>query len=255
MVRAGATAGGGSALNGAGSQGWRLVALSGGYDFFIASSTRRLGQTPASSSLEPFVYSAALENGFRRRRKTIINDAPVVFRTGGPDLEATANNTSRFYGPTSFAQGLVQSRPRSPSASCSARASATLVSIQPFRPAGHDTTKSTMVLGSSVARRKDMAASLRASPTAASSRPVPRQRAHRDAQGADHLRAPLCHRCMTDGVARRRADPPACVEPAPAPNRRGQRDRQPGYEEPKPHSAARWPDPAEIPVCPGTPRR
>ncbi|MDO6682857.1 penicillin-binding protein 1A [Oceanobacter sp. 5_MG-2023] len=61
------------------------------------------------SSFKPFIYSAALENGFTPA--SIINDAPVVFNDSG--LENTwrpENYSGKFYGPTRLRQALYKSQ-------------------------------------------------------------------------------------------------------------------------------------------------
>ena len=86
------------------------VALSGGYDFFASKFNRAVqAKRQPGSSFKPFVYSAALEHGFTPA--TIINDAPIVFENSGVGQEAwrPENNTGRFYGPTRFREGLVES--------------------------------------------------------------------------------------------------------------------------------------------------
>jgi penicillin-binding protein 1A len=137
------------------------VALSGGYDFFASKFNRAVqAKRQPGSSFKPFVYSAALEHGFTPA--TIINDAPIVFENAGPEQEAwrPENNTGRFYGPTRFREGLVQSL--------------NLVSIrillrtgigravrhiQPFGlPDSVMPRNPTMVLGSGAAAPRDMAA-------------------------------------------------------------------------------------------------
>ena len=85
------------------------VALTGGFDFY-ASKFNRAAQSKRQpgSSFKPFIYSAALENGFTPA--TIVNDAPVVF--DDPTLEETwkpENYSRRFYGPTRLREGLVRS--------------------------------------------------------------------------------------------------------------------------------------------------
>ncbi len=85
------------------------VALSGGYDFFASKFNRAVqARRQPGSSFKPFIYSAALENGYTPA--TIVNDAPVVFENAGPDgTWRPGNNTGRFYGPTRLREGLVRS--------------------------------------------------------------------------------------------------------------------------------------------------
>lgn len=85
------------------------VALSGGFDYF-ASKFNRAVQTrrQPGSSFKPFIYSAALENGFTA--SSVINDAPVVFE--GDDVEESwrpENYSNKFYGPTRMREALVRS--------------------------------------------------------------------------------------------------------------------------------------------------
>jgi penicillin-binding protein 1A len=85
------------------------VALSGGFDYF-ASKFNRAVQTrrQPGSSFKPFIYSAALENGFTA--STIINDAPVVFEGAGIEESWRPENYSnKFYGPTRMREALVKS--------------------------------------------------------------------------------------------------------------------------------------------------
>ncbi len=86
-----------------------LVALSGGFDF-AASKFNRAVQTrrQPGSSFKPFIYSAALQNGFTPA--TLVNDAPVVF--DDENLEDTwrpENYSRRFNGPTRLREALVRS--------------------------------------------------------------------------------------------------------------------------------------------------
>jgi len=87
-----------------------IVALSGGYDF-LASKYNRVTQArrQPGSSFKPFIYSAALENGFTAA--TIVNDAPVVFEDDTlEDTWRPENYSQRFYGPTRLREALVRSR-------------------------------------------------------------------------------------------------------------------------------------------------
>ena len=87
-----------------------IQALVGG---FSPSSNQYNRATQADrqpgSAFKPFIYSAALANGFTPA--SMINDAPVVFDDAG--LEATwrpENHTGKFYGPTRLRQALYRSQ-------------------------------------------------------------------------------------------------------------------------------------------------
>jgi len=87
-----------------------VLALVGGFDFFNNKFNRAVqARRQPGSNFKPFIYSAALENGFTAA--SLINDAPVVF--DDDSLEATwrpENYSGRFYGPTRLREALVKSR-------------------------------------------------------------------------------------------------------------------------------------------------
>ena len=87
-----------------------VAALSGGFDFEDSKYNRAAqARRQPGSSFKPFIYSAALENGFTTA--TVVNDAPVVFEDD--QLESTwrpENYSQRFYGPTRLREALVRSR-------------------------------------------------------------------------------------------------------------------------------------------------
>jgi penicillin-binding protein 1A len=87
-----------------------IVALVGGFDFQQSNFNRAVqAQRQPGSAFKPFIYSAALENGFTPA--SIINDAPVVFDS--PGLESVwrpENYSGTFYGPTRMRVALAQSR-------------------------------------------------------------------------------------------------------------------------------------------------
>ena len=91
-------------------QNGALRALVGGYDFKRSKYNRSIqADRQPGSSFKPFVYSAALENGFTPA--SIINDAPVVFEDDS--LEAVwrpENYSGKFFGPTRLRQALYKSR-------------------------------------------------------------------------------------------------------------------------------------------------
>jgi len=87
-------------------------ALTGGFNFYHnkfnrAYSTR--GQRQPGSNFKPFLYTAALENGFTPA--TIINDAPISIYD--PTLETTwrpQNSDGKFEGPMRLREALYRSR-------------------------------------------------------------------------------------------------------------------------------------------------
>ncbi len=87
-----------------------VLALAGGYDFYSSKFNRiTQAQRQPGSNFKPFVYSAALENGFTAA--SILNDAPVVFDDDNLESEWRPENYSgRFFGPTRLREALVRSR-------------------------------------------------------------------------------------------------------------------------------------------------
>lgn len=86
-----------------------IVALVGGFDFGLSQFNRAVqAYRQTGSAFKPFVYSAALANGFTTA--SIINDAPVVFES--PELEQDwrpQNYGGSISGPTRLRLGLVHS--------------------------------------------------------------------------------------------------------------------------------------------------
>lgn len=87
-----------------------IQALVGGFDFELSKfnrATQAYRQT--GSNFKPFIYAAALENGFNAA--SIINDAPIVFNDN--QLESNwrpENSSGKFYGPTTLRRALYLSR-------------------------------------------------------------------------------------------------------------------------------------------------
>ena len=86
-----------------------ILALTGGFDFGASKFNRAVqSRRQPGSSFKPFVYSAALDNGFTPA--TLVNDAPVVF--DDENLEDTwrpENYSRKFNGPTRLREALVRS--------------------------------------------------------------------------------------------------------------------------------------------------
>jgi len=87
-----------------------VLALAGGFDHDLSQFNRvTQGQRQPGSSFKPFLYSAALENGFTPA--TIVNDAPVVFESDALESVWRPENYSRrFFGPTRLREALIHSR-------------------------------------------------------------------------------------------------------------------------------------------------
>jgi penicillin-binding protein 1A len=87
-----------------------IVALDGGFDFFVSKFNRVMqARRQPGSAFKPFIYSAALENGFTP--SSIVMDAPVVFEDlAAEDTWRPENSTGEFYGPTRLREALVRSR-------------------------------------------------------------------------------------------------------------------------------------------------
>lgn len=87
-----------------------ILALVGGFNF-ERSKFNRVTQAlrQPGSNFKPFIYSAALDNGFTPA--SFINDAPIVFDT--PGLEGAwrpENYSGTYYGPTRLRDALANSR-------------------------------------------------------------------------------------------------------------------------------------------------
>ena len=86
-----------------------IIAYVGGKNFAASNFDRvKLSFPQSGSSFKPFVYSAALANGYNL--SSIINDAPVIFED--ENLESVwkpQNYTGEFYGPISLRDALIKS--------------------------------------------------------------------------------------------------------------------------------------------------
>ncbi|HEY5624708.1 MAG TPA: PBP1A family penicillin-binding protein [Gammaproteobacteria bacterium] len=103
-----------------------VSSLVGGFDFFLSNYNRATqSQRQPGSSFKPFVYSAALENGFTAA--SIVNDAPIVEASLElEDVWRPENYSGRFSGPTRLREALINSL--------------NLVSIRVIQQAGIDNT-------------------------------------------------------------------------------------------------------------------
>lgn len=86
-----------------------IVALSGGFDFYLDNYNRATqARRQPGSSFKPFIYSAALERGFTVA--SIVNDAPLTIEDAVLEtVWKPENYTNRFYGPVSLRYALMRS--------------------------------------------------------------------------------------------------------------------------------------------------
>ena len=80
-----------------------IIALVGGYDFDRSQVNRVLTPRPPGSNFKPFLYGAALENGYTVA--STINDAPITRGEYRPN-----NYENNFLGPITLRQALKDSR-------------------------------------------------------------------------------------------------------------------------------------------------
>lgn len=83
-----------------------ILALSGGFDFYLSKFNRIMqAKRQPGSNIKPFIYSAALENGFTPA--TLVSGAPVVIADVSQDTIWRPENYSRkFFGPTRLRKAL-----------------------------------------------------------------------------------------------------------------------------------------------------
>jgi penicillin-binding protein 1A len=90
------------------TQTGRVLAMQGGFSYqssVFNRATQALRQP--GSSFKPFVYAAALDNGYSPA--TIVLDAPIEVATGA-GIWTPQNSGGTYYGPTPIRTGLEQSR-------------------------------------------------------------------------------------------------------------------------------------------------
>ena len=99
-----------SALISVDPQSGSILALVGGYDFYLSKFNRAEQASPLlGSNFKPFLYAAAFSNGFTP--SSIINDAPIIFEDEVLEEKWRPRNASgKFFGLTRLREGLVQSR-------------------------------------------------------------------------------------------------------------------------------------------------
>jgi penicillin-binding protein 1A len=87
-----------------------IVSLVGGFDYFNNKFNRAIqARRQPGSGFKPFLYSAALENGFTP--SSIVMDAPIVYDDSGQERTWRPENVEKgFEGPMRLREALVHSR-------------------------------------------------------------------------------------------------------------------------------------------------
>ncbi len=88
----------------------RVLALMGGFSFAASQFDRAVqAKRQPGSSFKPFVYAAALDNGYTPA--SIVLDAPIAIEQGaGQDIWKPQNYGKKFYGPSTLRLGIEKSR-------------------------------------------------------------------------------------------------------------------------------------------------
>ena len=88
----------------------RVLAMAGGFSFKLSEFNRATqAKRQPGSAFKPFVYAAALENGFTPT--TLVLDAPFVIEQGeGLKTWKPENYGKKFYGPSTLRVGIEKSR-------------------------------------------------------------------------------------------------------------------------------------------------
>ena len=88
----------------------RVLALVGGFSFSDSEFNRATqAYRQPGSSFKPFVYSAALDNGYTP--SSVVMDAPIEIDPGpGQEIWRPSNYSNEFYGPSTLRTGIERSR-------------------------------------------------------------------------------------------------------------------------------------------------
>ena len=99
-----------AALTSLDPQNGAIRALVGGFSFEQSNYNRAIqAKRQPGSSFKPFIYSAALDNGFTA--SSLVNDAPIVFQEAGmEEAWRPKNDNNTFLGPIRLREALYKSR-------------------------------------------------------------------------------------------------------------------------------------------------
>ncbi|NKB63123.1 MAG: PBP1A family penicillin-binding protein [Gammaproteobacteria bacterium] len=82
-----------------------VLALSGGFDYYLSKFNRATqAKRQPGSNIKPFIYSAALENGFTPSSR--VSAAPIVIEDDLEGIWRPQNYSKKFFGPTRLRKAL-----------------------------------------------------------------------------------------------------------------------------------------------------
>jgi len=87
----------------------RVLALVGGFSYGKSQFNRAVqALRQPGSSIKPFVYAAALDNGYTPA--SVVLDAPIEFRMSNGEVWRPKNYTGKYHGPSTLRRGIELSR-------------------------------------------------------------------------------------------------------------------------------------------------
>lgn len=82
-----------------------ILALSGGFDYYLSKFNRAIqAERQPGSNIKPFIYSAAIENGFTA--SSLVSGAPIVVEDNLEGIWRPENYSKKFFGPTRLRKAL-----------------------------------------------------------------------------------------------------------------------------------------------------
>ena len=87
----------------------RVKALVGGFSYGLSQFNRAVqARRQPGSAIKPFVYAAALDNGYTPA--SVVLDAPLTITLDNGETYTPQNYTKKYYGPSTLRRGIEQSR-------------------------------------------------------------------------------------------------------------------------------------------------
>ncbi|MGI9317894.1 MAG: penicillin-binding protein 1A, partial [bacterium] len=82
-----------------------ILALTGGFDYYLSKFNRAIqAERQPGSNIKPFIYSAALDNGFTP--SSLVSGAPIVVEDNLEGIWRPENYSKKFFGPTRLRKAL-----------------------------------------------------------------------------------------------------------------------------------------------------